>query len=267
VWLRKNQSEFHIKLDDLPEISLHHNNIDDLIQADLILVTTKVWQVTNALESIIPRLSPDTIIMLMHNGMGVVDELGEQIAPFPLLIATTTHGAFKSLPTHVLHTGKGTTQIGALNAKGKQCEFISDVFHHALPEVIWNRKIDNALWIKLIINCVVNPLTAIEQCNNGALRNHQFVSIINKLVDEIVAIANAEGFRFKPAWIIEQIDQVLSATAENYSSMHQDIYYQRTTEIDYITGYLLKCAEKHQISAPENNRLYQKIKQMELRTT
>jgi 2-dehydropantoate 2-reductase len=266
VWLHSNRDEFRLTLDDLNEISLHHNNLNHLTSADLVLVTTKVWQVASALSPIIPHLTPETMVMLMHNGMGAIDELGESVTRFPLLMATTTHGAYKSTATHVLHTGHGKTQIGAVNAKGQQCEFIADVFHHALPEVCWNHHIKTALWAKLSINCVINPLTAIEQCNNGALRDPHFIPIIKRLIDEIVLITNAEGLDFNPDNLHKQIDQVIVATSDNYSSMQQDIFFQRKTEIDYITGYLLNCARKHHISVPENSRLYHRIKQLELRT-
>lgn len=266
VWLHHNREEFRLKLDNSNEIILNHNDLCSLTNADLVLVTTKVWQVTEALSPILPHLTQETIIMLMHNGMGVLEELGETIADFPLLMATTTHGAFKSTPSHVLHTGQGKTQIGAINTKGQQCEFITDVFHHALPEVNWNNEIKTALWAKLGINCVINPLTALEQCHNGTLSDPRFIPIIKRLVDEIVTIANAEELNFDSDTLLKQIDQVITATANNYSSMRQDIFFQRKTEIDYITGYLLNCARKHQISVPENSRLYNRIKQIELRT-
>ncbi|MHA2938605.1 2-dehydropantoate 2-reductase [Vibrio sp. RC27] len=265
VWLRQPEPQFIVQLDDHPKLPLPHNNRNDLENADLVLVTTKVWQVKSALSPIIPYLSSDTIILLMHNGMGVVDELQTELATFPFLIATTTHGAKKE-GTKINHTGIGSTQIGALNEKGKQCSFLEEVLQHTLPDVTWNSEINNALWLKLIINCVINPLTALEQCKNGALNDDRFTLVIDKLVRELVSVAQAEGIDFEVETITAQIYQVISSTAENRSSMHQDIYYKRKTEIDFITGYLLKCADRHQISIPENRHLYQQIKQIEPRT-
>ncbi|EQC01378.1 2-dehydropantoate 2-reductase [Photorhabdus temperata subsp. temperata M1021] len=56
---------------------------------------------------------------------------------------------------------------------------------------------------------------------------------------------------------------LLSAQQKNYSSMLQDIRAKRHTEIDYITGYLLRRARTHGLSAPENIRLYNRIKRKE----
>ncbi|MDM3733682.1 2-dehydropantoate 2-reductase, partial [Proteus mirabilis] len=49
----------------------------------------------------------------------------------------------------------------------------------------------------------------------------------------------------------------------NYSSMYQDVKYQRHTEIDYITVYLLRRASEQGLVLPENKRLFQFIKKKE----
>ncbi len=58
-------------------------------------------------------------------------------------------------------------------------------------------------------------------------------------------------------------EQVIESTAENISSMLQDVRALRHTEIDYITGYLLRRARAHGIAVPENARLYDLIKRKE----
>ena len=45
--------------------------------------------------------------------------------------------------------------------------------------------------------------------------------------------------------------------------MLQDILAQRHTEIDYITGFLLKRARAHGIAVPENTRLFELVKRKE----
>jgi 2-dehydropantoate 2-reductase len=57
--------------------------------------------------------------------------------------------------------------------------------------------------------------------------------------------------------------QVIESTAENISSMLQDIRAQRHTEIDYITGFLLKRARAHGLAVPENARLFELVKRKE----
>ncbi|MDW6093671.1 2-dehydropantoate 2-reductase [Vibrio rhizosphaerae] len=240
-----------------------NHQVDDIRHADLILVTVKAWQVASALERLTPQINPDTIIMLMHNGMGSLDTIGALLQTNPVLLATTTHGAFKPAPSQLIHTGQGETLIGAANAQGGRCQFLRDVFDHALPTVHWHPQIEHALWHKLAVNCVINPLTAIRQCPNGTLAHPEYQARITRLIAEVSAVMTAEKIPFQLAQLTAHIYQVIAATSENLSSMHQDVSHRRKTEIDFITGYLIRRAKKHDIAVPENEALYQHIKTLE----
>ena len=71
--------------------SLTANDPDFLAQSDLLLVTLKAWQVSDAVKTLAAQLPPTSPILLLHNGMGTLDEL--KSVPQPLLMATTTHAA------------------------------------------------------------------------------------------------------------------------------------------------------------------------------
>ncbi|QLK46153.1 2-dehydropantoate 2-reductase [Vibrio owensii] len=263
LWGRSSNSEQLLQLDDNTAINFSNQHVPSVQNADLIVVTVKAWQVETAIEPLLPYINTDTIIMLMHNGMGTAQLIETKLTGNPLIVATTTHGAYKPSKEQVLHTGQGNTQLGGFNAKGAQCDFLAEVMNHALPEVNWNPNINAALWTKLAINCAINPLTAIHQCKNGELAAPEFATELANITRELVETMNKEGIKVDFDSLHTTVMQVVNATAANYSSMRQDVYHQRRTEIDYITGYLLKAAEKHHISTPENAKLYQRIKQIE----
>ncbi|CAH1562957.1 2-dehydropantoate 2-reductase [Vibrio rotiferianus] len=263
LWGRTSDSKQQLQLDDAPAINFANQHLPSVQAADLIVVTVKAWQVEGAIEPLLPYISEDTIVMLLHNGMGTAPLLEEKLPDNPLIVATTTHGAYKPSKEQVLHTGQGNTQLGGFNAKGAQCGFLADVMNHALPEVNWNPNINAALWTKLAINCAINPLTAIHQCKNGELAAPEFAIELTNITHELVAVMNKEEIEIEFDSLHATIMQVVNATAANYSSMRQDVFHQRRTEIDFITGYLLQAAEKHHISTPENAKLYQRIKQIE----
>ncbi|CAM3512786.1 2-dehydropantoate 2-reductase [Vibrio aerogenes CECT 7868] len=267
VWSRRSASLYSIQLDDHPAIDFSNQTHADISQADLVVITVKSWQVSSALESVRPYLQPETMLLFMHNGMGVTEELSSYINHHPCLIATTSHGALRDessvCPVRVCHTGAGETWLGAATPSGQQCQFMTDVLNHAFAPVCWHDNIEQAQWKKLAVNCVINPLTAIHQCANGQLASYQFSQQISALITEISQVMNAEGIKTHPGALNKLVFQVIENTRENHSSMYQDILSHRTTEIDYITGYLLKIAGKHQIAVPENEKLCQQIKQME----
>lgn len=269
LWTRKSTpSELSLSL-NAQENSSHSfscNDKESLIHCDLLFITVKAWQVESALLPLLPLLSQETILLFMHNGMGAIDNIKEKINHHPILQATTTHGALKENNHTVKHTGLGHTVIGPFNLLGNQCQFIQDVLTHSLPSIEWNSGIEIALWKKLAINCAINPLTAIHQCKNGQLSQPDIHQDVIRICSEVQQVLQQENVEWTETELVSMVNQVISATSENYSSMNRDCFYQRKTEIDNITGYLLQKAEQHGISAPTNQTLYNQIKQLEENT-
>ena len=259
LWGTQPAGEYCLIQDELAPITLAYNQPATLEHADLLLVCVKAWQVETALLPLLDKLAPQTILLFIHNGMGALDTLTERLSDHPLLMATTTHGALKQGAHHVMHTGQGTTQLGAVNAQGERCDFLVDVLNHALPHVLWTDNIRYALWHKLAINCAINPLTAIENCRNGQLADANYRPLLNQLINELVSVMRAEQVPIEPQQLTESIDRVIEATSQNYSSMQQDIAQQRPTEIDFITGYVIKKAAQHGLTVPLNQHLYQQV--------
>ncbi|MEL7293542.1 MAG: 2-dehydropantoate 2-reductase [Pseudomonadota bacterium] len=263
VWSRQTSPMVSIQLEQNQPVSFDNNSHDSLDKADLILVTLKAPQVVSSLESFVGKLASETIIVLMHNGMGTAEQITQRFANNPLIVATTTHGALRDSQGKVRHTGQGHTELGGYNQAGKRCSFVAEVFQHSLPQVKWNPDILNALWNKLAINCAINPLTAIHQVPNGSLAEPQHAATLQAAIREVCLVMQAEGVSTNEEQLTHSVDKVIQATAKNLSSMNQDIVHQRQSEIDFITGHLIKIAQKHGIATPVNLELYQAVKNIE----
>ena len=238
--------------------SLTANDPDFLAQSDLLLVTLKAWQVSDAVKTLAAQLPPTSPILLLHNGMGTLDEL--KSAPQPLLMATTTHAARRD-GNIIVHVASGVTHIGPARTQDGDYSYLADVLQKVLPDVAWHNNILPQLWRKLAVNCVINPLTALWNCPNGELKNHP--QDVAMLCAEVAAVVEREGLHTSADDLRCYVEQVIESTAENISSMLQDVRALRHTEIDYITGYLLKRARAHGIAVPENARLYDLVKRKE----
>lgn len=239
-------------------------NLPVLIEeSDCLLVCVKAFQIDDAIQLIKCHLHPDTPVVLMHNGMGAAAVALKLLRHNPLLIATTSHGSLRLTESWIRHTGLGETRLGGINTTGKQCRFMADVFNHALAPCYWETNIQTALWNKLAVNCMINPITALHQCKNGALLSDHRQTQLTRLSDEIARVMQAEGLATSPEEVLQKALQVAKATAENHSSMNRDVHFKRRSEIDFITGYLISRAEFHDIAVPENRALYHAIKDLE----
>lgn len=261
-WLRVPQPYCSVNLIELDgsefNQSLTANDPDFLAQSDLLLVTLKAWQVSDAVKSLASRLPETTPILLIHNGMGTLAELNG--LKQPILLGATTQAARRD-GNVIIHVANGTTHIGPGKRDDADYSPLAEVLQEVLPDVAWHDNIHSAMWRKLAVNCVINPMTALMDCPNGALRDHQ--PQIARLCEEVAMTMTREGFHTSPESLLFYVNQVIDLTAENISSMLQDIRAQRHTEIDYITGYLLKRARAHGIPVPENSRLYELVKRKE----
>lgn len=261
-WLRVPQPWCSVNVIDIDGSVVNKTFIANdplfLSQCDLLLVTVKAWQVSGAVKNLQTLLPPDCPILLLHNGMGTLEELKGLTQP--LLRGVTTHAA-KHDGTVILHVASGTTHIGPGSAGSAALSDLAETLHQALPDVAWHTNVSAACWQKLAVNCVINPLSAINDCLNGELI--AWPQQITLLCNEVAAVMTREGLHTSAEQLQEYVLSVIASTAQNVSSMLQDIRSQRRTEIEYITGYLLQRARAQGIAVPENARLYELIKRKE----
>lgn len=262
AWLKTPKSDYQFRLTSTQGVTtdypMRSNNLPLLQQSELLLVTLKAWQITTALVPLLPQLSVNCKIVLMHNGLGVVDTL--PIIRQPLLQAITTHAAYRQ-HDHTSHKAWGATQLGPLNPAATAHHALADILHQALPDVQWQEEISQFAWRKLAVNSVINPLTVKYQCLNGQLVNYP--REIEALTQELAWLFDHEGMTDNSQQLLSIIWHVIQSTASNTSSMLQDVQNRRLTEIDYVTGFLLKRAERHQLALPQHTALYHCIKKKE----
>lgn len=261
-WLRVPQPYCSVNVLDQQGQAVNHTFIANdplfLAESELLLVTLKAPQVSPAIHHLQPLLPAHCPILLLHNGMGTLDELKGMSQP--LLRGITTHAAMRD-GTVIRHVASGVTHIGPASEQGQRFSHLADLLHGALPDVAWHNNITSACWRKLAINCIINPLTVEHQCENGALRG--FPEQIEQLCEELSCVMTREDQHVTAEGLRDLVYNVIDTTAANTSSMLQDIRAQRLTEIDYINGFLLRRARAQGIATPENARLYDLIKRKE----
>lgn len=162
-------------------------------------------------------------------------------------MGTTTYAAHRE-EAKIHHVYAGTTRIGPGNSQAQQASAIAEVLHHALPEVAWHNNITASSWVKLAANCVINPLTAIHDCHNGELV--RYAAEIEAICREVAMVMDREGYHTHYESLLFYVGQVIRSTADNVSSMLQDVRAQRHSEIDYINGHILRRARAERAGEP-----------------
>ncbi|QUM82233.1 2-dehydropantoate 2-reductase [Moritella sp. 5] len=265
AFILRPESEAHIRTFNVEDLNGEHSSNTVMAQpsltpkCDFLLVTLKAQHVLPALTLLQSQIDKHCCIVLLHNGMGTAEQAEKLFPRNAIMVGTTSNGVLKLSDDHIRHTGAGVTWLGAFNNQAKRYKDIASQLF-ALEELTWCEDIREKLWLKLVINCAINPLTAIHQCKNGKLASPALYPHVVKVVQELALVCEKARLPWSYAELQAQVDNVIERTTENFSSMHQDHHFNRQSEIDYITGYVLKVANAYSIEAPANKALYDQIK-------
>ncbi|MEW9698115.1 ketopantoate reductase family protein [Paenibacillus sp. SI8] len=213
------------------------------------------------------RMSSGTIVVCFQNGVGHEKRLGQALGMDRLLLAVTTEAARREGPAAVAHTGHGVTYIGSLASESGPKQnlkiLLIDFLEKAGITAILSKNMEIRVWNKLIMNAVINPLTAILRVRNGELLNSPWaLSLMRELFEEASLVAAAQGVVL-PDDLWETLLGVCEATAQNHSSMLQDLKQAKGTEIDSMNGSLLQMAIELKLMLPVHQTVYGLVKALE----
>jgi 2-dehydropantoate 2-reductase len=248
--------------DDTSLFPLKYAQPVDIQQADMIIFCLKSYQVANAVKELARLVAPHCLLFFAHNGMGVYEEIVEYFTPNQKLLAMlTTHGCLRSSALTIKHTGLGKTDLGVLKGKVSEDEIktLIKLFNNAIPLVEYHQNIKEKQWLKLAINCAINPISALYNIENGQVMQERFAVIITNILKEVVNIAKSQQIKLSLDSLEDIVKKVANDTAKNSSSMRCDLVAKRPTEIEYINGYIHRLGEQYGIATPENSRLWQEI--------
>jgi 2-dehydropantoate 2-reductase len=241
---------------------INYAQVAEIKHANIIMLCVKSYHIASALQQIAKNINPQCQVVLAHNGMGTLEEVVKLLpSSQPVLAMLTTHGCLRRSELNIEHTGLGHSDIGLLSGtlSSIQQSELSNLLSQALPTVTFHSNIANKQWLKLAINCVINPITAINDIDNGAVNNKEYSDQVNLLLTEITAISQKEGILLLLTDLQDIVKKVSQATAKNCSSMRCDVLASRQSEVDYINGFIHRLGKKHNIATPENSRLWQQV--------
>ena len=257
-----------------------------------LVVTVKAAHTVKAIEAVIHRLTRESTIMFLQNGMGIIDEVNEKLFPDEnhrptYIIGVVSHGLNSTRSFSIVHAGEGTIALGAMPrmpmTESKQSEQLTELAASARyllrtitrtpvfvavgfpPTDLLQQQLD-----KLAVNCIINPLTALLDVNNGALLSNTNltrvirlllaeISLVIKNLPELKNVPNV-NMRFDTLRLERLVFSIANTTAANISSMLQDLRNGKPTEIDYINGYIVKRGQEMGVHCVMNYMLVHMVK-------
>lgn len=208
-------------------------------------------------------LNSRTPVLSLQNGLGNVETLCSLIGSANLLAGVTSEAVTQLDEGKVRHVASGATRFGAWTTcpTGPAMKALTGAgFSVELTE-----SPGQVIWEKAAVNAGINPVTALSGVKNGMLVEvPELRQLMRDLVVEAVKVAATEGYRFENS-VVEVAEKTCTDTAENISSMLQDVRAGRTTEIDALSGEIVRRAQLSALPTPRTRVVWQLIKGIERR--
>jgi 2-dehydropantoate 2-reductase len=239
---------------------------DELAPFDVGIVATKAPGLEAAAEALEGRF-PEATIMTTLNGLGA-EEVVRAHGDWPIVSAVTFMSGTKHSDTEVEYILDTATWMGPYEETPlERVEEIGDLIRRAGLEAEVFADLRPAQWSKLIFNATVNSVAALT----GLPHDRHFAAVeedadlghlVRDLVDEGKAVAAAAGIELhEDPW--EMNVHATQRGSAHYPSMLEDVEAHRRTEIDLITGSLVREAERHGVPVPLHTALYRLVKAKE----
>lgn len=226
--------------------------LSEIPPAKLALFLVKSCQTERAAKQLAQVLDPEGIVLSLQNGLGNVEILTGILGEGRVAMGVTTYGATLIGPGVVRPGGEGVISIQ--NHPG--LETLKNILNQAGLSVQVVEDLSGLIWSKLIINVAINPLTALLNVNNGQLLDNKYTKdLMSRVTLEASDVARTLGIDPGFDHPVSAVEAVAAATADNLSSMLQDIRRGAPTEIDAMCGAVLRAGRSVKLKTPVNEML------------
>lgn len=232
---------------------------------DVILLCVKSMHTDDAAGQAEPLLEKDGIMVSIQNGLNNWEAIANHVGEDRTVGARVIFGAEIPEP--------GLAKVTVIADKVLLGEPFGPVNRLLLETVkkdlncagipteqVSQEDIRSAMWVKVLYNSALNPLSAILEVPYGKLgQSPETRKIMRKVIKEIFQVMEKNGivvpFKDSADYYRFFLEKQLPPTSEHHSSMLQDISSGRLTEIEALNGAISQDAKKLGVETPYNDFL------------
>jgi 2-dehydropantoate 2-reductase len=246
LWYEQNGSE---------PVVVRPEMVERLVEpVDLLLVTVKAPQLEEAIERVEPEAVANGVVLPLLNGLEHMGPLRERFGDRVAAGSLSRFEAYR--PGRMQIVQKSHTTLVTMAS-----ETLSDADLERARRILESAGIDveldsdekRVLWRKAVRLAVLAPVTALTRRTVGELRTDlEWRPRMEKAVAEACAIAAADGVNLMPS---AQWTRITEMQHDLTTSAARDVAAGRQSEIDAITGAVVRAGERLGVPCPELSRL------------
>jgi len=234
--------------------------------AELIIVLTKSYQTAIAMQSISAKLTQDTAVLTLQNGLGNADAIRAVVKPENIWVGMSMMPVDRIAPGVIASRGTGQTVFGHLDGS-----------HHAFGDVVvqafegtgmvvkHDPDVKLRIWEKIAFNAGMNALCALTYGTPGTIGQLPDArSLVRAVAAEAVEVATAEGVSVSLDAIFATIDYACEHHGSHKASMLADLQSGKRTEVDALNGAIVDLGQRLGVPTPLNTTLATLVRLAEL---
>lgn len=240
---------------------------EGLKPVDLIILFVKSLFSRAALNGCKALIGSNTYLMTLQNGSGHEDILAEFAPQNRIIIGTTEDNGAVLATGHVRRGGTGKTNIGMLTEDEEHfLPKIKEVLDSCGFQGYIHANIQQLIWNKLFTNVSLSAVTGVLQVPIGFIASNEHAwKLTRQLIHEAVAVAHELGLEADEEVITEEVRMVSVNSPEGITSICADLRNGRKTEVDTISGSVVRAAKKCGVAAPTHEMIVELVHAMEER--
>jgi 2-dehydropantoate 2-reductase len=233
---------------------------------DAVIFLIKSKTTAAALSQLQPVLSGNPLLATLQNGMGNAEVLLS--APNAIVVRGVTMNAARYVDAGCVESLiEGKTWLGPVRGNVGDVRPLADLLSKGGMETEVVGDPMGAVWSKFVFNCVMNPLGALMMGDNASrYESPDMRALIDDMAAECESVVRALGgkFAFPPMDYVGKIRAGEIPRSPHAGSMALDIERGVSTEIDELTGFIVREGERLEIPVPNCKAVYRLVKGLEL---
>ncbi len=237
------------------------SQIERFEKDSFVLLTTKIYQLGDALREVAKRTDGSQTLVLCQNGLGVCEEAEKFLPGVKWGRAICWLGVRLEAPATVHVAGVEAMEL----AGGEEAPLrrLAETLSASGIPAFWSSNVAPAEWKKALWNVSVNGLCALVQGPNGLVLEDPFLKpLMDLLMKEALAVARAQGVHLTDADCARVIEGTRTA-GKNRNSTLQDLTYGRATEMPWLNGAVVRLGLKYGVPTPGHLMIANLIQHLE----
>lgn len=235
---------------------------NSLNPVDFIFCCTKSYGLKTSLDSLVNCITPNTVFIPILNGIDSYEQIKNLFPNNPVWNACIYIVSRRIAPGEIIVSGIEPKLIyGTEQVSESEISKFKNILETASIPAFHTQEILKAMWEKYLFISPVASLSSWLNLTIGEFRIiPKHIETILQLINELKTIALKLEIPIDPNIINIVMDRVHFLPPETTSSMHTDFINNSETELESLTGHVVRLARSIQIPVPMYEKIYNGLK-------